>query len=332
MAAEIYENDGAVFANSTWHGLGNYVGDALDPNEAMRIAGLDWTVAKVPVYASYNDNSIYDADYAAIVREDNQKILSIQSSDYQLVQNSEVFDLAYALSDTVKVESAFSMGNGRKLVVLLKAGSFISTPNSEDVVDEYMCMCSSHDGTIALGGFGTSIRVVCSNTLNMAFAQRAKNKKQMYRVTHTGNMEDKLDSMRKALAQYAKTAKFFEESVQTISSKMMTHDEIQRFWLDVWGMIEEPVVSNPQTDAESRNYREACAAIASWSQTFDEERKDLNLTPNLWVAANAATKWLQHRIPARGRKPSNESRAYNNLLGKQQDSTLAIMNHALELV
>jgi len=332
MAAEIYEDDGAVFAQSTWHGLGKYVGDALEPNEAMRIAGLDWTVAKVPVYASYNNNSIYDADYAAIVREDNQKILSIQSSDYQLVQNSEVFDLAYALSDTVKVESAFSMNNGRKLVVLLKAGSFISAQGSDDQIDEYMCMCSSHDGTIALGGFGTSIRVVCSNTLSMAFANRAKNKKQMYRVTHAGNMEDKLDSMRKALAQYAKTAKFFEESVQTLSSRTMTQDDIQRFWLDVWGLMEEPVVSNPQTDDESRNYREAVAAISTWSETFDQERKDLNLTPNLWVAANAATKWLQHKNPARGRKPSAESRAYNNILGKQQDTTLAIMGYALELV
>jgi phage/plasmid-like protein (TIGR03299 family) len=332
MAAEIYENDGAVFAGSTWHGLGKYVGDTLDPREAMRIAGLDWTVAKTPVYASYNNESIYDADYAAIVREDNNKILSIQSSDYQVVQNSEVFELAYALSDTVKVESAFTMGNGRKLVVLLKSGSFITTKDSEDEVDEYLALLTSHDGTIALSGLPTSVRIVCANTLNMAFADARRKKKQMFRVTHSGNMQDKLDDMRDALKQYAETAKFFRETVKTLGSRTMTRDEIQKFWLDVWGMIETPVVSNPQTDEESKNYREAVAAIASWSETFDTEREQLNLTPNLWTAANAATKWIQHKNPARGRKPTSENRAYNNLLGKQQDLTVDVMQSALALV
>lgn len=329
MAHEIYENDGAVFANETWHGLGTYVGDAPSPNDAMKIAGLGWSVVKTPVYASYNNDNIYDDGYSAIVRDDNKTILSIQSSDYKPVQNEEVFDLAYALSDQVKVESAFSMNNGRKLVVLLRAGSF-APAGTEDQINEYLALINSHDGTIALSGMPTSVRIVCNNTLNMAL--KANKGKQMFRVTHNGDMESKLSSMRVGLKRYAETAKFFEESVNVLSSRTMTTEEIQRFWLDVWGMVEEPVVSNPKTEAESRNYRNAAAAISTWSETFDTERKSLGLTANLWVASNAATKWIQHKIPSRGRKPSSESRNYNNLLGKNQDNSLDVMNMALELV
>ena len=332
MAAEIYENDGAVFAQNTWHGLGKYVGTAMSPTEAMEIAGLNWSVTKTPVYASYCGDNLYNENYAAVVREDTKSILSIQSSDYKTVQNREVFDLAYALSDTVKVESAFSMNNGRRLVVLLKSGTFSSAQGNNDTITEYLALINSHDGTIALSGLPTSVRIVCSNTLSMAFSQQNHKKRSMFRVTHNGDMAGKLDSMRSALKEYAHTAKFFEEKVRALSSKPLTKDELKSFWLNVWAVVETPVVFNPSTDEESRNYREAVAAVSSWANTFDEERKELNLTPNLWVAANAATKWLQHKDPARGRKPTVESRTYNNLLGKQQDATMDVMNLALSLV
>lgn len=331
MAAEIYENDGAVFAQSTWHGLGKYVGEAMSPTEAMTTAGLDWRVVQAPVYASYNNDTIFDDNYSAVVREDNSSILSILSSEYKPVQNSEVFELAYALNKDVKVESAFSMNNGRKLVVLLKSGSFSSAQGNNDTIDKYLALINSHDGTIALSGLPTSVRIVCSNTLNMALAAQRRTKKTMFRVTHNGDMASKLASMTVALRQYAETAKFFEENVRALSNKSLTSEQIKKFWLDVWGTIEQPVVSNPNTDEDTKNYRNAVAAISQWSNTFDEERKELNLTPNLWVAANAATKWLQHKDPARGRKPTVESRTYNNLLGKQQEMSIDIMNMALAL-
>lgn len=328
MAHMITDSDGAVFyRESAWHGLGYTVADAMSPTEAMVKAGLDWTVSKS--VGIQTPDGTYSEDFCAVVRDDNNTILSVQSPEYQLVQNSEVFDLAYTLSDQVKVESAFTMNGGKRLVVLLRGDTFTVNGTTNDDVTKYLALLSSHDGTLALSGLPTSVRIVCNNTLTMALAA---GKKGMFRVTHNGNIEAKKNAMRTALSRYHETGRLFTERVNTLANVSMTQADIQKFWLDVWARIEEPVVANPTTEKDYRNYLNATTTIAKWSETFDAERQQLSGPATLWQAANAVTTEIQHRIPSRGRKPSADSRAYNNLTGTTQDTTLTVMRAALELV
>jgi hypothetical protein len=153
--------------------------------------------------------------------------------------------------------------------------------------------------------------------------------KKAFRITHTGDIKKKQQAMADALKFYQQTGKLFEEKVSTLVRKELTKADIQKFWMDVWGMLETPIVTNPQTESEYTNYLKATTTIAKWSDTFDSERQSLNSTANMWLVANAVTKELQHRIPARGKKPTFESAAYNNLLGKNQDATIDVMKYAL---
>ena len=328
MAHEIEAEDGAVFAQQTWHGLGKYVGDAMSPTEAMNIAGLGWSVHKAPVYSSFQGQEIFGEDMVALIREDNKKILSIQSDQYKIVQNEEVFDLCYALGNDVKVESAFSMGNGKKTVVLLKASTFY-VRGGDDGVSEYMALLNSHDGTLALSALPTSVRIVCANTLRMALKG---NSGKMYKVTHNGELSDKVSAMRTALTRFAKTRDTFEEQVTALAYTPLTSQQIKSFWLDMWGKMEEPVVANPSNAKEHTNREQALYAISAWSNTFDSERKDLSLEPTAWLAANAVTNWVQKRVPTRGRKLTSDSRAWSNLSGKGADLSTLVFNEALALV
>jgi phage/plasmid-like protein (TIGR03299 family) len=332
MAHNITDTDGAVFAKqAAWHGLGIVIQDDMSPTDAMKIAGLDWTVSKIgPVFAGnpLSPETAATDEYAAIVRNDTNTILSIQSPDYQPVQNSEVFEMAYNLGADIKVESALSMNGGKRMVVLCKTGTMDVT-NGNDVVDQYMALINSHDGTLAQQALPTSIRVVCQNTLSMAMAAGAK---RAFRIVHTGDMATKQRAMADALKFYAKTGKLFEEKVTALAAKELTKADIQKFWLDVWGMVEEPVVGNPQTEKEYANYLAATVAVKKWADTFDAERQSIGGPASLWLAANAVTKELQHRVPARGRKPTFESAAFSNLIGKNQDNTIKVMQYALTLV
>lgn len=324
MAHNITDTDGAVFAKTAaWHGLGIVVQDDMTPDQAMDIAGLGWDVNKIgPIVAGDAQSD----DYVAIVRSDNNKILSIQSPDYKPVQNSEVFDLAYNLDPNIKVESALSMNGGRRMVVLCKTGEMDATNN--DTVSKYMALVNSHDGTLALSALPTSVRIVCQNTLSMAMAEGMK---KSFRIVHTGDINEKRKAMADALKFYAKTGKLFEEKVSVLAAKELTKADIQKFWMDVWGMIEDPIVSNPQTEKEYANYLAATVSIKKWADTFDAERQELNAPASLWLAANAITKEIQHRVPARGRKPTFESSAFSNLIGKNQDNTIKVMQYALTL-
>jgi phage/plasmid-like protein (TIGR03299 family) len=323
MAHNITETDGAVFnKKAAWHGLGIVIQNDMSPTDAMEISGLNWTVSKTSsVYAGDAQSD----DYNAIIRDDNNTILSIQSPDYQVIQNSEVFDMAYNLGADIKVESALSMNGGRRLVVLCNTGT-MDGASSNDTIEKYMAFINSHDGTLAHSVMPTSIRIVCQNTLSMAMASGHK---KAFRITHTGDIKKKQQAMADALKFYQQTGKLFEEKVSTLVRKELTKADIQKFWMDVWGMLETPIVTNPQTESEYTNYLKATTTIAKWSDTFDSERQSLNSTANMWLVANAVTKELQHRIPARGKKPTFESAAYNNLLGKNQDATIDVMKYAL---
>jgi phage/plasmid-like protein (TIGR03299 family) len=335
MAHEIMENDGAVFNRvAAWHRLGTVVDSDLSPTEALKAAGLDWNVIKTGfVKAEHPDiGTVFSEDYSAIVRQDTQEILSVQSDDYQVIQNSEHFEMAYELSKDVKVESALSLKNGRKIVLLLRGDTFDVAGSSGDTVTEYMGLINSHDGSIAFSALPTSVRIVCQNTLSMAIAN-ARRGKNMFRITHKGTtMEDKKEAMRDALREFKSSGKFFRETVDTLANYELTKTDIQKFWMDVWGMIEAPIVSNPTTDAEKSNYDNALKAVSSWSETFDRERDETKSKASVWMAANAVSKFIQHRVAARGRKASIENRAWDNLAGLNQDSTMKVFRHALTLV
>lgn len=327
MSHEITETDGAVFHKTkAWHGLGYVVEDAMTPTQALKLSGLDWTVSKT---AGISAGTTYSDKFCAIVREDNQEILSVQSPDYKVVQNWEVFDLAYSVGMDVKIESALSLQGGKKIVCLIKGDSFSPANSQGDTITEYLALLSSHDGTIALSGLPTSVRVVCWNTLQMALNA---GRHRMIKFTHTGNMEEKKASMRKALACYAETGKFFRECVNTLSNQMWTTTDIQKFFLDVYSAIEEPVTTNPQTEAEYKTYLDAVVTIARWSGNFDGERKELQAPASAWMAVNAITKDIQHHISVKGRKTGWENKAYNNLMGAAQNVSTKVANMALALV
>lgn len=338
MAHELMENDGAVFnRKGAWHGIGKTIEEDMSPFQALHLAGLNWNVVKSPMIYTQLPNvvePVFSTDYAAIVREDTKEILSVQSPDYEIIQNSEHFEMAYSISDDVKVESALSLKNGRKVILLLRGETFNASNVSMsdgDPVTQYLALINSHDGSLAFCALPTSVRIVCNNTLSMALqASRGKN---MYRITHKGTtMEDKMQAMRVALSRFKETGELFQERVNAMAATPLSSDQIKAFWLDMYGMLESPVVANPTTEAESNNYKKALLTVNSWAETFDAERKVTKSDATLWLAANAVTKGLQFKVASRGRKTTQDNRAWDNLNGSAQDDTLKVFKQAMQLV
>lgn len=337
---EITNVDGAVFHKEpAWHGLGYTVDNSMEPNEAMRLAGLDWTVCKSTGIRADNldiEATTQSNNFCAIIRNDTNEILSVQSPDYQIVQNHEIFDLAYSLGSNVKVDSALSLQGGKKVVCLLKGDSFAPSNSPNDEITKYFALISSHDGSIALTGLPTSVRIVCMNTLKMAINEA----KSGFRFTHTGNIGEKKYNLSQALVNYAKTGQVFQESVDHLSRTMWSTEQLQKFFVSVYEKLWKPIPVSPSiqsttvathydSDAEYATVLDASTKIGVWCSNFDEERKVLSAPPSAWQAVNAVTKYIQHHSPSRGRKPTMESRAYSNLLGTNQNSSVNVVNLAL---
>ena len=343
MAHRIASNDGAIFySEPAWHGKGAVLKDAPNPTQAMILAGHDWVAQKhiglnigrsimVDPAKGLPARSVYPStdEYCAIVNSKTGEILSVQSARYEPIQYSEVYELAYALGSDVKVESAFSMDGERRLAVLLRGDTFAPSNSKHDRIHRYVALMSSHDGTYSLMVVPTSVRVQCHNTATQAIGE-ARKAKRMLSVRHKGDIGMKLLSVEKALHRYRSDGVLFEKAVNAMSNKTMTVEDVQRFWVDVYGMLFQPIVPHPRTQEEAENNAEAVVRIAHWSDTFDHERASLSAPASLWQAANAVTHDIQH---GKRRKSGDiNGRAFSNLIGAGQDETMTVLNYAASLV
>ena len=81
-----------------WHGLGIRVEEAPTSEEALRLAGLDWTVRQTPVYMEHKLQTldgIEKSNYIEVpnckvnVRSIDNAVLGVVTDRYKIVQNIE---------------------------------------------------------------------------------------------------------------------------------------------------------------------------------------------------------------------------------------------------
>lgn len=174
-----------------WHWLGQRVKFALNSKEALEAAGLNWQVYQQSIFT---EDDMFVEGFKANVRSTDNKVLGVVTARYKIVQNQEAFEFTdELLGEGVKYEKAGSLQNGRKIWMLARL------PNNYiiggDKICPYMVFTNSHDGSGAIKVAMAPIRVVCSNTLNLALHDA----KRIWSTIHTGDIKSKLDEAMKTL-------------------------------------------------------------------------------------------------------------------------------------
>ncbi len=207
-----------------WHGLGTMVQEAPNSEEALRLAGLDWTVEQRPVFA----DGVEIPGYKANIRDSDGSCLGIVGNRYRVVQNAEAFSFTDSLiGGDVRYETAGSLCGGKKIWLLAKL------PDTEicgDKTEPYMVFTNSHDGTGAIRVCMTPIRVVCNNTLNLALngAQRA------WSVHHVGDISAKLSEARHCLDMANGYMTDLAEQADRLANKTITDDRLREILNDLF--------------------------------------------------------------------------------------------------
>src|ERR1700733_2823712 len=92
-----------------WHGLGQIVQDYPTSTEAIRYAGLDYTIEKRKLFTLDNENQKDDPEetiivpeievpgYFATIRTDTEQVLGVVGKDYEIVQNVDAFNFFDAI-------------------------------------------------------------------------------------------------------------------------------------------------------------------------------------------------------------------------------------------
>lgn len=278
-----------------WHGLGTKVDAAPTSADALRLAGLDWTVENRDVY---DQRGVVIPGYKANTRSSDGRVMGIVSNRYKIVQNADAFDFTDSLiGEGITYETAGSLKGGRTIWLL---GKMPERFVAGDKVEPYICFTNTHDGTGAVRACMTPVRVVCNNTLNIALSGA----KRAWSTPHRGDIKAKLEEARQTLELADKYLVKLDETADQLANEKFTEGQM-RDALDK--MIP---VDDDATDRQKRTAEKAKDEIMICTVSPDLV-KFLNTK---WGFVNAVADYVGHSDPARHTKNFSENR-WGSIIG-----------------
>ena len=295
-----------------WHGDGEYVGeDAILSDEAMRRSKLDWRVDKKPLFTYVDGEAIEIPSRKALVRDSDNRVLSLISNRYSEIQNETSFKFMDSLvgEGLMRYHTAGSLDGGKRVWLLGKVGQSEIVPG--DTVDHFLFLHNGHDGKHGLRVLWTDVRVVCANTARAALSKGAKSGVS---IRHRGDVMAKLSDAQEVLG-LANEA--FDESANFMRGLAET-PMTARTWVDL--CLE--LVPEPATDENGDFSKRAMTRVNNERSALTElflggTGTDIpGVAGTAWGAYNAITEYASYY---RGNKTSASKRFGSLMLGAGND-------------
>ena len=264
-----------------WHGHGQRVDNPATAEEALEAAGIDWKVTMEPVYIQRTGSDYAEVpDKAAIVREDTRDVFNIMSRRYSPVQNREAFaffDGVVGAGEAI-YHTAGSIGGGRRVWILAKLPADLKVSNG-DVLERYILLANSHDGSTALTMKPTTVRVVCSNTLQVALGDEGR---KSFKTSHVGDVFKRVNEAREVLdlgeAYFAMLMRGVERLAEDAAPAGPARYD---FFRELFELDQKEAMS-----ARARNNVVAIESFFTYGKGNSGETR--------WDLLNGVTEWVDH--------------------------------------
>lgn len=287
-----------------WHGLGQVVDGYPTSAEALKFAGLDYTVAKRKLFTFDNENEAAKEDieikipeievpnYFATIRTDNETVLGVVGKDYEVVQNMDAFSFfdSIAGGDGIQYETAGALGKGEKIFITAKLPNYIKV-GDDDLIEKYLFLTTSHDGYGSIMAAFTPIRIVCKNTLNAAM----RNHSNAFKIRHTANAKDRLEEAHKLMGITNQLSNQMEDIFNQWARIRITDSEVKKL-IQMAMVPNKEVMQNIQAgkdDELSTCFRNMTDAAFEYAMTNGSQQL-ATTKGTLFGAYNAVTGYFQN--------------------------------------
>lgn len=317
MAHELEVIDGvaqmAYVGDVPWHGLGTEVPPDLSPRQIQEVAGLDWSVEKVPSFVEVAGEKIATGQHS-LVRSSDNKILTNVGDGWNPVQNDEAFDFfaEYVQAGDMEMHTAGSLKDGKIVFALAKVKESFDILGG-DQVDSYLLFSNPHQFGKAIDVRFTPIRVVCNNTLSMSLDGASKNFVKMNHrsVFDPSMVKEQMGLAHEKFAQYKEVAEF-------LAKKRFTPESLIQYYNEVF----------PHTYSKGKDVK----VVTDMTKRAQEAHAVLETQPGAnfgegswWQAFNSVTFLTDHKL---GR--TADSRLTSAWYGQNQVRKVAALNKAVE--
>lgn len=210
-----------------WHGLGQYIEKAPDVDTMLKVAGLDWTVDREPIFVKVGKKTVEVEGFAALKRNTDDKVLDIVGSRWQPTQNVDVFEFfrEFVEEGGATMETAGSLKGGRLVWGLASLNSKFKLRNN-DLVKGYLLAVAPHEHGKSLVYKFTSVRAVCNNTVTLALREKGQPE---FRMTHRTIFDaEAMTEAKKALGIAREQLDEFEDNAKRLQKTKMTEKDAIR--------------------------------------------------------------------------------------------------------
>lgn len=296
MAAEI---ESMMYVNQApWHGLGKKLPLEVTSAEAIKHAGLDWTVNKVQMKTTFDNRLV--PDFYAAQRTSDGAVLGVVGERYKHIQNVDAFNFFDSIVGAGKAvyHTAGSLQGGKRVWILAKLPGDIVV-GKDDVTEKFLLLSNSHDGSSPLFAFFTPIRVVCQNTLNAALSKKGD---KGISIRHTTSVEERMKEAENILSAAAEHYDVFGQLAQYLATKQFNTKQLTSLVNTLFPAKE---------DGESTK-----GVIAKREQIiylFDNGRGHDAIKGSAWAALNAVAEYADHDMKMRN--VNADKRTFNAWFG-----------------
>jgi len=287
-----------------WHGLGQIVSDYPTSAEALKFAGLDYTVEKRKLFTYDNENQNGNPDtdiiipeievpnYFATIRTDSEQVLGVVGKDYEVVQNTDAFAFFDAIvgGEGIQYETAGALGNGERIFITAKLPSYIKV-GSDDLIEQYLFLTTSHNGFGSITAAFTPVRIVCNNTLSAAL----RNCSNSIKIRHTQNAKERLEEAHKLMGISNRLSHQIESCFNHWSKVRITDTQLRKL-IQLAMTPNKETLENLQNGAEdelSTYFKNMCDQVYEYTLVHPSQQLETS-KGTLFGAYNAVTGYFQN--------------------------------------
>lgn len=315
---EHFEDGSDAFVGArtpAWHKLGTILPSGVTAEQAMDLARLgDWQIEKSPVQAVFTRitgsgehrevTEMLPTQYALTRinpvtgrREPlGGKWQRCVGERYEIMPNEHLTDFLQALVDEsgAFIETAGSIHGGADVFVTAKLPDTMQV-GGRDAVDQYVVVTNNHNGSSAVTGAVTPVRVVCANTLAAAL----RGARSAYHVRHTLGAKANVAEARRVLGLSFRYLEDFQAEADRMIDQEYTDREFKELVSGLWAPVGDTATPRSKTMEDNRN------RTLRWLFSAADTNDGIHGTR--WGAYQAVTEYLDHYSPVKGRGLDSEA-------------------------
>lgn len=329
MSHEMTATDKSMTHGAAWHGLSIEHPTTFKVEEGRK-AALAWEAEESSgvygIFGADGEERNLAEGFKILRRNDTHEFLGMHGAKHRTMTNQEHCRAAEQVAEITGMEctSIGTIFGGRKTYISLAACS-MQDLGKGDTTRRFITLLSGFDGQTTFGVYDSDIRTVCWNTYSATLTGSVNLMKGRHTASLSFKVADFLQAMRKGEDLRATGA----AKIAALQSKMVNRDTIRDLWSDIVTREYGAMVKEVKNGHDERRNDRIGSFLKFAAETFDAESAKFGA--NLWIAANAATKAIQHHrtLDLRG---GSDARNWSLMAGDAASATEAAFEDALALV